>query len=130
MQPWCSRVVKDILCYDMCGKIISQMAEKVGAVVFLLAAVTADGALGGTFLLNQYKLLKPLSLSSLFSMSLSLRSIVMQHRAHHTWPLQKAACTLVDLGLAAFVAKVCDLTHSFYYTDSYTNTYKLLREST
>ena len=32
----------------------------------------------------------------------------------------KAACTLVDLGLGAFVAEVCDLTHSFYYTDTYT----------
>ena len=36
----------------------------------------------------------------------------------------KAACTPVDLGLGAFVEQVCDLTHSFYYTDTYAHKHR------
>lgn len=43
--------------------------------------------------------------------------------------LTKAACTPVDLGLWGFVAKVCDLTPSFYYRDANTQTHILLSES-
>lgn len=43
--------------------------------------------------------------------------------------LTKAACTLVDLGLGAFVAKVCDLTRSLYSTAAYTQTHVLPTET-
>lgn len=73
---------------------------------------------------NQYKLLEPLSLTLPFSLCLSLSQIhcnAAQSTLHMAFT--KAACTLVDLGLGAFVAKVCDLTHSFYYMDTYTQMY-------
>lgn len=63
---------------------------------------------------NQYKLLEPLSLSVTHLLYAAQSSLYMA--------LTKAACTLVDLGLGAFVAKVFDLTHSFQRTATNTQT--------
>lgn len=90
------------------------------ALLFLLAA-TANGALPNPFP-NQYKLLDPLSLSLFFAFYGSL-SHIHCNAAQSTLHMvsTKAGCTLVDLGLWAFVAKVCDITNSFHCMDTYTH---------